>query len=160
MVDNIGPAVQNGVSTAMSAMRMDAELDKIRADTKVSEAQANNVNADTALKVADTDIRPLTGENLRAMTEKAREEIRNMPYLRDQIHSNTRLNVARERESGAYADIAEQELSSARAQAVADRMKEEFLKSGRFAEGVRTLGYVMKELGLSGNSAISNMRRR
>lgn len=153
MVDTITPAVTNGVNTALAVNRQQADVDNIRAQTKVAEAQEKNIQADTLNKS------PM-GELLRAQTSKFLDDIssnfqnRSESLTRMQkmykefpnIESLTDLNRS-------YNAIQQQVLSSATAQATADKMRDEFLKSGRFADWVRTLGIIGRELNPFASSA-------
>jgi len=158
MMDTIGPAVQNGVNTALAVRMQDAQVENIKAQTQVAEAQAENVKADTLNKS------PM-GDLLRAQSSKFLDDISS--NFQNRSESLTRMqkmyrefpNIDADTDlKRAYGAVQGQVLSSARAQAVADSIREDFLKSGRFADWVRTLGIIGREINPFASSARSILK--
>lgn len=155
MNDVIGPAVNAAANTGLAIQKQDAEVDNIRAQTAVAKAQESNIQADTLNKS------PL-GDLLRAQASKYLDDISS--NFQNRSESLTRMQKMY-REFGnidadtdlkrAYTSVQGEVLSSARAQATADKMRDEFLKSGRFADWVRTLGIIGREINPFANSAKS-----
>ena len=155
MNDVIGPAVNAAANTGLAIQKQEAEVDNIRAQTAVAKAQESNIQADTLNKS------PL-GDLLRAQASKYLDDISS--NFQNRSESLTRMQKMY-REFGnidadtdlkrAYTSVQGEVLSSARAQATADKMRDEFLKSGRFADWVRTLGIIGREINPFANSAKS-----
>ena len=110
-------SIRSGVSTGLQAMRLDAEIDRMRQETKTSEAQEELYKYQKHLVHEQTG---KTGDDARV----SREEAQNLEVLRDTLKN--------------------QVISSA-AQAEGDKSTEAFFQT-QFGQMVRWLGLTGKEI--------------
>lgn len=149
--DVVGPAVNNAANTALTIRRQDADIDNINAQTKVAEAQEKNITADTVNKGVQTanileDTKLKVGQTGSQYAGIQRMAVQN---LLDQLRGDTEV---------AHQKILGETLSSAKAQATADKQRDEILQSnvGKF---IRWLGVVGREVNPFASSARSVIGR-
>ena len=132
MNDVVGPAVNAGVNTALAVRRQDADIDNINAQTKVAEAQEKNIAADTVNKGVQT-------ANILEDTKLKGQNIKHSDYSIARMAQQNLLDQIRGDTEQAHQKILGETLSSAKAQATADKQRDEILQTnvGKF---IRWLG--------------------
>lgn len=126
----IGSAAEKGISTAMQGLRLDAELDNMR-DTNA------NIRADTHVKLQDAVLKNAMEENQYQSADLARKQADNAVKA---------------------GKILDEDLATAKANAMRAESDQQLLETGS-GQFIRKLGAIMRELGLTGNAAVSAARR-
>lgn len=123
----MGEAARQGISTAMASMRLDAELENMRETNK-------NIEQDTTLKKEQEWNQMMQGRLAAQQMGKVNAETK-------AVQANTA--------------ILEEDLATAKAMAARAESDQELFESSGGAF-VRKLGAIMRELGLSGDSAVGH----
>lgn len=174
-VDVIGNAARSGVNSAKDVAATEAQVENLRVNndatrqqvinqTKIADAQAANINADTANKVAENPIWPhrvtsaqfdAEGAPWRADTDFSRSKTAGLEpdRMRNEIQNLIREGLNKD----LVAKILEQDLQSAKGLASQRASDEQFYDS-RWGKAMRAIGNTGRELNPFG-TGITSARR-
>ena len=144
MVDTIGPAAREAVSSAQQGRRIEAELELL-------EAQAQKTRSETEKTQVETQILPATAAKIGADTDLSAQQTRVQRVMEAKSIQETE-KINRE------IDILIEDLQSAKGQAAREAVAEEFFKT-EFGQMLRSIGIGLREI-LPFFQAYSSARRR
>lgn len=151
-VNYIGDAAREGVSSAMASLRLDADLDQVRASTAKTK---QDTETSRATELATTEAAANTAIDT-ALKNK------NILFLDEQMkktYADTLTSQAEEENKRKLGKILDEELSSAKRAATVDKEREEFFKTpeGKLILRLGTAGSTLNPFLGSANSARSLM---